>query len=42
MEEGLSQEKSTKLRPITIILILFFVAIINGGGYKMYKKYKKY
>jgi hypothetical protein len=41
-QEGLSQEKSTKLRPITIILILLFVAIIIGGGYKMYKKYKKY
>ena len=41
-QEGLSQEKSTKLRPITIIIILFFVALILGGGYKMYKKYKKY
>lgn len=37
-----SQEMSTKLRPITIIIILFFVALILGGGYKMYKKYKKY
>jgi hypothetical protein len=41
-QEGLSQETSTKLRPITIIIILFFVALILGGGYKMYKKYKKY
>jgi len=41
-QEGLSQEKSTHLRPITIIIILFFVALIIGGGYKMYKKYKKY
>jgi hypothetical protein len=41
-QEGLSQEKSTNLRPITIILILLFVALIIGGGYKMYKKYKKY
>ncbi len=39
-QEGLSQETSTKLRPITIIIILFFVALIIGGGYKMYKKYK--
>jgi hypothetical protein len=37
-----SQESSTKLRPITIIIILLFVAVIIGGGYKMYKKYKKY
>ncbi len=37
-----SQETETKLRPITIIVILFFVALILGGGYKMYKKYKKY
>lgn len=37
-----SQETSTKLRPITIIIILLFIAIIIGGGYKMYKKYKKY
>jgi len=37
-----SQETSTNLRPITIIVILFFVALIIGGGYKMYKKYKKY
>lgn len=37
-----SQETSTKLRPITIILILLFICIILGGGYKMYKKYKKY
>jgi hypothetical protein len=43
MEEGLrSQETSTHLRPITIIIILLFVAVIIGGGYKMYKKYKKY
>ena len=41
-QEGLSQEKSTHLRPITIIIILLFVALIIGGGYKMYKKYKKY
>lgn len=41
-QEGLSQETSTKLRPITIIIILVFVALIIGGGYKMYKKYKKY
>jgi hypothetical protein len=41
-QEGLSQEKSTNLRPITIIIILLFVALIIGGGYKMYKKYKKY
>ena len=41
MEEGLrSQETSTHLRPITIIIILLFVAVIIGGGYKMYKKYK--
>ena len=41
-QEGLSQETSTNLRPITIIIILLFVALIIGGGYKMYKKYKKY
>lgn len=41
-QEGLSQETSTHLRPITIIIILLFVAVILGGGYKMYKKYKKY
>lgn len=41
-QEKLSQEQSTKLRPITIIIILFFIALIIGGGYKMYKKYKKY
>ena len=37
-----SQESSTRLRPITLIVILLFIAIIIGGGYKMYKKYKKY
>jgi len=40
--EGLSQERTTRLRPITIIIILLFIAVILGGGYKMYKKYKKY
>jgi hypothetical protein len=37
-----TQETSTHLRPITIVIILLFVAVIIGGGYKMYKKYKKY
>lgn len=42
IKEGFNSQEQQGPSPVSIIVSLLFVAFIVGGGYKMYKKYKKY
>ena len=42
IKEGFNSQEEQGPSPMSIVISLLFVAFIVGGGYKMYKKYKKY
>ena len=41
-KEGFNSQEQEGPSTTSIIIALLFIAFIVGGGYKMYKKYKKY
>jgi len=41
-KEGFNSKEQQGPSTTAIIIALLFIAFIVGGGYQMYKKYKKY